>query len=126
MMATGDATLTAVHVGNEVGIAKGGLAGAAVLELEQKTSGLRWVSAKRDKDGNVQVIGSYKDSSIPELAKKYSLCVTGESLNAASLSASVSGNRESELWDYLDSVSIFARMSPDCLLYTSPSPRDRG
>ena len=113
MMATGDATLTAVHVGNEVGIAKGGLAGAAVLELEQKTSGLRWVSAKRDKDGNVQVIGSYKDSSIPELAKKYSLCVTGESLNAASLSASVSGNRESELWDYLDSVSIFARMSPD-------------
>ena len=23
---------------------------------------------------------SYKDSSIPELAKKYSLCVTGESL----------------------------------------------
>ena len=36
MMATGDATLTALHVGNEVGIAKGGLAGAAVLELEQK------------------------------------------------------------------------------------------
>ena len=34
MMATGDATLTALHVGNEVGIAKGGLAGAAVLELE--------------------------------------------------------------------------------------------
>lgn len=121
MMATGDATLTALHVGNEVGIAKGGLAGAAVLELEQsnnKSGGsLRWVSAKRDKDGGIQVIGSYKDLSIPQLAQKYSLCVTGESLNAASYAATTtteSGtSSESELWDYLDSVSIFARMSPD-------------
>lgn len=121
MMATGDATLTALHVGNEVGIAKGGLAGAAVLELEQtnnKTGGsLRWVSAKRDKDGGIQVIGSYKDLSIPQLAQKYSLCVTGESLNAASYAATTtteSGtSSESVLWDYLDSVSIFARMSPD-------------
>ena len=121
MMATGDATLTALHVGNEVGIAKGGLAGAAVLELEQtnnKTGGsLRWVSAKRDKDGAIQVIGSYKDLSIPQLAQKYSLCVTGESLNTASYAATTtteSGtSSESELWDYLDSVSIFARMSPD-------------
>jgi manganese-transporting P-type ATPase len=107
MMATGDATLTALHVGNEVGIAKGGLGGAAVLEVEQESKNLRWVSAQRDKTGGIQVIGSYEDSNIPELAKKYSLCVTGESLNAASLAA------DGELWDYLDSVSIFARMSPD-------------
>ena len=111
MMATGDATLTALHVGNEVGIAKGGLAGAVVLELDNGS--LRWVSAKRDKNGGIQVIGSYKDLSIPELAKKYSLCVTGESLNAASYATGSGSSSESELWDYLDSVSIFARMSPD-------------
>jgi cation-transporting ATPase 13A1 len=111
MMATGDATLTALHVGNEVGIAKGGLAGAVVLELDNGS--LRWVSAKRDKNGGIQVIGSYKDLSIPELAKKYSLCVTGESLNAASHATGSGSSSESELWDYLDSVSIFARMSPD-------------
>merc|ERR1712216_849897 len=70
-----------------------------------------------DKDGGIQVIGSYKDLSIPQLAQKYSLCVTGERLNAASYAATTtteSGtSSESELWDYLDSVSIFARMSPD-------------
>ena len=54
--------------------------------------------------------------SIPQLAQKYSLCVTGESLNTASYAATTtteSGtSSESELWDYLI-LSIFARMSPD-------------
>lgn len=48
----------------------------------------------------------YEETSIRELAKEYSLCVTGKSLNGA-LTAS------GTLWDNLDQISIYARMSPD-------------
>ena len=105
MMATGDATLTALHVGNDVGIASGGLDGALVLALDSSRT-LEWQSARADENGKPIKIIPYETTSIPELADKYSLCVTGKSLNAALTAPGT-------LWDNLDQVSIYARMSPD-------------
>ncbi len=105
MMATGDATLTALHVGNDVGIASGGLDGALVLALDSSRT-LEWQSARADENGKSIKIIPYETTSIPELADKYSLCVTGKSLNAALTAPGT-------LWDNLDQVSIYARMSPD-------------
>ena len=129
MMATGDSALTALHVANEVHIAEGGLERAMML-VKDEDDGLEWVSAKTDENtGEPTHRQPYKsDGSIPDLAKKYSLCVTGGSLNAAAAIDGVSLGKESlmkdnkrtgrgggggGLWDYLDSVVIFARMSPD-------------
>jgi cation-transporting ATPase 13A1 len=90
--------------------------------------GLEWVSAKTDEKTNLPILTLpyHADGSIPALAKKYSLCVTGSSLNAAAALDGVSLGKDSGskdrrglgggnggLWDYLDSVAIFARMSPD-------------
>ena len=129
MMATGDSALTALHVANEVHIAEGGLERAMML-VKDEDDGLEWVSAKTDEDTGEPVHRQpYRaDGSIPDLAKKYSLCVTGSSLNAAAAIDGVSLGKESlmkdnkrtgrggghgGLWDYLDSIVIFARMSPD-------------
>ena len=128
-MATGDSALTALPVANEVHIAEGGLERAMML-VKDEDDGLEWVSAKTDEDTGEPVHRQpYRaDGSIPDLAKKYSLCVTGSSLNAAAAIDGVSLGKESlmkdnkrtgrggghgGLWDYLDSVVIFARMSPD-------------
>jgi cation-transporting ATPase 13A1 len=137
MMATGDSALTALHVANEVGIAQGGLERAMMLVAKSESSNigdLEWVSAKVDEKTNLPIMKlPYKaDGSIPALAKKYSLCVTGASLNAAAALDGVSLGKDSGskdkrglgggmggLWDYLDSVAIFARMSPldkECVL----------
>lgn len=105
MMATGDATLTALHVGNEVGIARGGLDGALILARDQLDK-LEWQSARVDEHMKPMKVFPYEETSIRELAKEYSLCVTGKSLNVA-LTAS------GTLWDNLDQISIYARMSPD-------------
>ena len=105
MMATGDATLTALHVGNEVGIARGGLDGALILARDQLDK-LEWQSARVDAHMKPMKVFPYEETSIRELAKEYSLCVTGKSLNGA-LTAS------GTLWDNLDQISIYARMSPD-------------
>jgi len=105
MMATGDAVLTALHVGNEVGIAKGALEGALMLEVNASNV-LEWHSAKVDENGVPKEIMSYDGHSIAELSKQYSLCVTGRSLNAAAIAPGT-------LWDNLDKVCIYARMSPD-------------
>ena len=132
MMATGDSALTALHVANEVGIAEGGLDRALLLVRKDESDGddaLEWVSAKTDeKTGKPTTRMPYAtDGSIPALAKKYSLCVTGDSLNAAAARDGVHVGKESAarddrrglgggaggLFDYLDSVVIFARMSPD-------------
>ena len=131
MMATGDSALTALHVANEVGIAEGGLERALMLVPKDGDGGggaLEWVSAKTDDKTNVPIetLPYKSDGSIPALAKKYSLCVTGSSLNAAAAFDGVSLGKDSGskdkrglgggnggLWDYLDSVAIFARMSPD-------------
>ena len=132
MMATGDSALTALHVANEVGIAEGGLDRALLLVRKDESDGddaLEWVSAKTDeKTGKPTTRTPYAtDGSIPALAKKYSLCVTGDSLNAAAARDGVHVGKESAarddrrglgggaggLFDYLDSVVIFARMSPD-------------
>ena len=123
MMATGDSALTALHVANEVGIARGGLENGlmlAVVRAEEDDDGaanessepkLAWVSAKTDPatEKPTRVVPYVADGvSIPTLAKTYSLCVTGETLNLATKSGAAGG-----LWDFLDSVVIFARMSPD-------------
>ena len=52
---------------------------------------------------------------IPTLAKTYSLCVTGENAAAArdGVATRAGGGGAGGLWDFLDSVAIFARMSPD-------------
>ena len=105
MMATGDATLTALHVGNEVGISRGGLDGALILARDQLDK-LEWQSARVDAHMKPMKVFPYEETSIRELAKEYSLCVTGKSLNGA-LTAS------GTLWDNLDQISIYARMSPD-------------
>ena len=105
MMATGDATLTALHVGNEVGISRGGLDGALILARDQLDK-LEWQSARVDEHMKPMKVFPYEETSIRELAKEYSLCVTGKSLNVA-LTAS------GTLWDNLDQISIYARMSPD-------------
>ena len=127
MMATGDSALTALHVANEVGIAEGGLEHALMLNKKDDDS-LEWVSAKIDDKTNkpIKTLPYKADGSIPALAKQYSLCVTGTSLNAAAAFDGVSLGKDSGkkdrhglgggnggLWDYLDSVVIFARMSPD-------------
>ena len=137
MMATGDATLTGLHVANEVGIARGGLEGALMLVLSHDgTVGradqsdttaadtksadttnspvnpkLKWVSAKTDLGTEAPMLEIpyvCDGKSIVNLSKQYSLCVTGETLNAA-----LAEDRDGGLWDFLDSVVIFARMSPD-------------
>ena len=123
MMATGDSALTALHVANEVGIAAGGLENGLMLaRVESGPSeppnlgaddsiGLAWVSAKTDPatEKPTRVIPYAADGvQIPTLAKTYSLCVTGETLNLATRAGAAGG-----LWDFLDSVAIFARMSPD-------------
>lgn len=137
MMATGDSALTALHVANEVGIAEGGLEQAMMLVAKSTTENstsdadadaLEWVSAKTDDKTNkpIKTLPYKADGSIPALAKEYSLCVTGSSLNAAATLDGVSLGKDSGskdkrglgggnggLWDYLDSVAIFARMSPD-------------
>ncbi|OUS46274.1 ATPase type 13A [Ostreococcus tauri] len=105
MMATGDATLTALHVGNEVGIARGGLDGALILARGESDK-LEWQSARVNAKGHPEKTFPYESSSIPELAEKYSLCVTGKSLNAAAVAPGA-------LWENLDQISIYARMSPD-------------
>ncbi|EEH54606.1 p-type ATPase superfamily [Micromonas pusilla CCMP1545] len=121
MMATGDSAMTALHVANEVHIASGGLERALTLVASGGGGGgddgdgaaptLRWVSAKTDDATNepIREIPYAADGSIPALAKDYCLCVTGAALNAA---AGV-GRGNGGLWDYLDSVVVFARMSPD-------------
>ena len=105
MMATGDAVLTALHVGNEVGIAKGGLEGAMMLERNAEDV-LEWHSAMVDENGVPKTILPYEGTSIAELSRTHSLCVTGQSLNAAMTAPGT-------LWDNLDKVCIYARMSPD-------------
>ena len=105
MMATGDATLTALHVGNEVGISQGGLDGAMILSINSSGS-LEWQSARVNDDGKPSNVIPYEGTSITELSKKFSLCVTGKSLNAA---ATAPG----DLWEHLGNVAIYARMSPD-------------
>ena len=116
MMATGDSALTALHVANEVGIARGGLENGLMLATlddgaAEEEPRLAWISAKTDPatEKPLRVIPYAADGvSIPTLAKTYSLCVTGETLNLATRSEDSGG-----LWDFLDSVVIFARMSPD-------------
>ena len=112
MMATGDSALTGLHVANEVGIARGGLQQALMLVKDDEAdTKLAWVSAKTDPKTDkpmLKVPYVCDGKSIVELSKKYSLCVTGDTLNAA-LNDSTDGG----LWDFLDSVVIFARMSPD-------------
>ena len=105
MMATGDATLTALHVGNEVGIARGGLDGALILANDTSRK-LEWQSARVDADGKPVKTFPYESTSIPKLAEEYSLCVTGKSLNAAMTAPG-------DLWENLEQISIYARMSPD-------------
>ena len=100
MMATGDATLTALHVGNDVGIASGGLDGALVLALDSSRT-LEWQSARADENGKPIKIIPYETTSIPELADKYSLCVTGKSLNAALTAPNAMGQSRSS--EYLRS-----------------------
>ena len=132
MMATGDSALTALHVANDVGIAEGGLAKALMLAVDKDASSgeerLEWVCAETDEKTNRPTSRTpyASDGTIPELAKRFSLCVTGEALNAAARVDGVSlgkdsgredkrglGGGKGGLWDYLDSVVIFARMSPD-------------
>ena len=119
MMATGDSALTALHVANEVGIACGGLENALMLAPMDDADGARagegprlaWISAKTDPatEKPTRVVPYAADgTSIPTLAKTHSLCVTGETLNLATRTEESGG-----LWDFLDSVVIFARMSPD-------------
>mmetsp|Transcript_357 Transcript_357/g.813 ORF Transcript_357/g.813 Transcript_357/m.813 type:complete len:1571 (-) Transcript_357:629-5341(-) len=134
MMATGDSALTALHVANEVGIAEGGLERALMLVVRDSDGLLEWASAKTDEKSNkpIKTLPYLTDGSMVKLSQQYSLCVTGQSLNAAAAqdgfnlgknksgSAGVGmggGNKKNSggggLWDYLDSVVIFARMSPD-------------
>ena len=140
MMATGDSAMTALHVANEVHIASGGLERALTLvasggggagdDGDGAAPTLRWVSAKTDDATNepIREIPYAADGSIPALAKDYCLCVTGAALNAAAVADGFSvggdggdaakdvkgvGRGNGGLWDYLDSVVVFARMSPD-------------
>ena len=121
MMATGDSALTALHVANDVGIAEGGLAKALMLAVERDASSgeerLEWVCAETDEKTNRPTSRTpyASDGTIPELAKRFSLCVTGEALNAAARVDGVSlgkdsgredkrglGGGKGGLWDSLD------------------------
>eukprot|EP00181_Compsopogon_caeruleus_P002906 CAMPEP_0184686556 /NCGR_PEP_ID=MMETSP0312-20130426/22945_1 /TAXON_ID=31354 /ORGANISM="Compsopogon coeruleus, Strain SAG 36.94" /LENGTH=1231 /DNA_ID=CAMNT_0027141763 /DNA_START=58 /DNA_END=3753 /DNA_ORIENTATION=- len=108
-MITGDATLTAVHVGRQVGILS-----APTLILENRGENLEWISA-----ANGRVHEEFRADGIRNLRKSYSLCVSRASLDSAA-------SRDKSVWQHLECFSIFARMSPDAKERVLLVLRDRG
>ena len=100
-MATGDAPLTATHVAREVSIAPSGKA----LILTQ--SPLRWVPSPAPADGATVSI-PFDDGNLAALTSQgYDLVVTEKALLEA-----VDATK-GDVWNSIDHVHVFARMSPD-------------
>mmetsp|Transcript_8122 Transcript_8122/g.27262 ORF Transcript_8122/g.27262 Transcript_8122/m.27262 type:complete len:1434 (-) Transcript_8122:544-4845(-) len=102
-MATGDGALTALYVGEEVGMTSG--IKEKELLLEKDDSGqLVWSVAR----GDLHIPSmAFQAKEVPRLVKEgYDLCVTGSSLQLAA-------DRDSYMWQVVKHIKIFARMSPE-------------
>ncbi len=114
-MATGDNALTALHVGKATGICDENKLYLILKCVENIETG----ETKTGSESPKEVVWShvtthaeeprpdipFKASEIPKLAKKYSLATTETALDAA-------GIVDDNVWEHVDKISIFARMSP--------------
>mmetsp|Transcript_6291 Transcript_6291/g.9492 ORF Transcript_6291/g.9492 Transcript_6291/m.9492 type:complete len:1517 (+) Transcript_6291:72-4622(+) len=100
IMATGDATLTAVHVAQEVGITSSSKKG--ILILEGKDTGFQWI----DYDSGDVAGVVFSVESMPSVARDYDLCVTGATLNAVT-------EKFPGIAAHMDKFVVYARMRPD-------------
>ena len=93
IMVTGDAALTSVHVGKQTGMIE-----KDSLRLVKN----RWVSLDGAALVDQDVV--FEKDQVPELAKKYSLVLTGDEIPT---------DESHEIWTHvIPFVTIFARMSP--------------
>jgi cation-transporting ATPase 13A1 len=102
-MATGDNALTALHVGKATGICDENKL-YLILTCEEKSQNVIWkhvTTHAEEKRPDVP----YVVNDIPALALKYSLATTEDALDAASAI-------DDNIWNHVDVISIFARMSP--------------
>ena len=107
-MATGDAALTALYVGKAVGITSSDESKSLLLEKTKDGSSLEWSHVCMDEEHAKENI-PYSAEDLKSLFDVgYDLCMTGPSFQAAA-----SRNDSNTLWDNIDTISIFARMSPE-------------
>jgi len=101
-MLTGDSPLTALHISRTCGITNGTLPGLLLTVSSKDSAAVEWVVATGDgRDERMPVSAT----NLPELAKSFSLMATGDSLDAAV-------KAEPKLWESIDEIRIFARMTP--------------
>ena len=104
-MATGDAALTALYVGRQVGITGADKDKGLLLVVGADDGKLTWQPAQGDAAGKKGI--PYRASEVKKLADDgYDLCVTGPSLQAAA-------DLDNDTWLAVRHIKIFARMSPD-------------
>lgn len=114
VMLTGDAPLTALSVGHEVGICQFDPLKSLVLQEKGESGELEWapaITAKQETKGAKAMAPmeprDFKPEDIEELCKEHDLVITGHSLTLALRAEDAEAvNRQ------LHSVCIFARLSP--------------
>eukprot|EP00191_Tetraselmis_sp_GSL018_P024865 CAMPEP_0177625406 /NCGR_PEP_ID=MMETSP0419_2-20121207/30080_1 /TAXON_ID=582737 /ORGANISM="Tetraselmis sp., Strain GSL018" /LENGTH=1497 /DNA_ID=CAMNT_0019126345 /DNA_START=66 /DNA_END=4559 /DNA_ORIENTATION=- len=101
-MITGDAPLTALQVANEVCITSGAKEKALLLRHDRETGAFEWEGAY----SGFSRREPFSAAGLPALGRGNDLMVTGDTLAAAAAA-------HPEIWRHMDSIRVFARMSPD-------------
>jgi len=105
-MLTGDAPLTALSVGQEVGISRIDAKQAYILTKKDESDDLEWRPAITSGGSKLSPV-DFKPSEMESLKKSHDLVVTGKSLELALV-----GPQSEEMKAAMHNVCIFARLSP--------------